>query len=481
MSKHGCPALKTGVRLYQNAYSSQGVAAKSGCSMSTALRCPVSLRIPIKENVDHHRWRMNHSTELVRYVTSKRAASLEFMNDLWGIGISAKDREDLRKFASVIELVLEGRNDTEISNELKIGRHTIQKWRRYRSPNIIHVVQSCLELGKPRPRCKWLSLALSSHKDLLGPLVQVPNVVTDFKHVLAVIRQLQPSEDAFSMAARFGFWKGDVKSMQLRFFLYLLGVLVGDAAKCAHSTRKSRSMSIDLVLSKAHTSNLRFGTFVALCANSMGLRMSRSRDRRPTKTMPSPAYRWRSQYSLLTSWIVRSCLGMEEGQTTSRDPIALNWILGAPREGRLSFIQGLADSDGFNDVQSLEVHIISSPNARAVQRILESLGVGTRVDRLRRFGTENVVMSLEDASRLPVYNPDVRSYRFAELTKLTNARKYPNRRRWPLWLRREVSRLLGQGLTAREIFDSILRRYDVLIPCGSIRYCLKNPFSTTEW
>jgi len=467
-------------RLYQNGYSSQDIAKKFGCSKSTVLRHLVSLGVPIRENADYYKGRLNHGTKLIEYVTSSEVAKLGFLDDLWGIRISVKDREDLRRFASIIELVREGKSVPEISNELKLSYHAIQAWRLYRSPNIVHVIRSYLELERPKPSYKWLSLALSSHQDLLGPFVQVPDVVTDFTEVLEVIRQLRPSEQTFSVATRFGFRREDVESMTLRFFFYLLGVLVGDTAKCVHGTGKTRTMSIDLALSKAHASNLRFGAFVALCANSMGLRMSRSKDRKSTKTIPFGAYRWRSQYSLLVNWMMNACLGIREGQTTSHDPIRLDWILSAPRKGRLSFIQGLADSDGFNDVHSLEVQIISSPNAQVVQRILESLGVKTRVDRLKRFRTENVVMSLEDAARLPIYNPYVRSYRLAELTVLTKAKKYPNRRRWPSWLHREISRLIGQGLTTREIFDLILERHNVLVPCGSIRYYVKSPMRATE-
>lgn len=239
------------------------------------------------------------------------------------------------------------------------------------------------------------------------------------------------------------------------------------------SHRKTPTMEIDLALSKKHDSNIRFGEFVAMCVNSLGLRMNRVRDRAPTGRVLNGAYRWRSQCSLFVRWIFEACLGLREGQNTTYDPIKADWILAARDDEKLSFIQGLADSDGFNDIQSLEVHIISLSNAPFIQMVLKSLGVTCRREYSKRFGTENVIMRMKEAHALPIYNPWVMSYRLMELDKLMKAKRYARAAEWPDWLRDEVIHLVKAKKEAREIFDTLLDRYDVLIPCDTIRHFAK--------
>lgn len=212
--------------------------------------------------------------------------------------------------------------------------------------------------------------------------------------------------------------------MRTCLFFYLLGVMVGDASKRRRMHRKTSTMDIDLVLSKKHDSNIQFGEFVAMCVNSLGLRMGRLKDRLSSTRIPNGAYRWRSQSSLLVRWIFEACLGLREGQKTTYDPIKADWILSAKDDEKVSFIQGLADSDGFNDIQSLEVHIISLSNASFIQTILNSLRITCRREYSTRFGTENVIMRMREAYGLPVYNPWIMSYRFIELDRLVKAKRY---------------------------------------------------------
>lgn len=117
-------------------------------------------------------------------------------------------------------------------------------------------------------------------------------------------------------------------------------------------------------------------------------------------------------------------MGLREGQKTTYDPIKADWILSAKDDEKVSFIQGLADSDGFNDIQSLEVHIISLSNASFIQTILNSLRITCRREYSTRFGTENVIMRMREAYGLPVYNPWIMSYRFIELDRLVKAKRY---------------------------------------------------------
>ena len=92
------------------------------------------------------------------------------------------------------------------------------------------------------------------------------------------------------------------------------------------------------------------------------------------------------------------------------------------------FLQGLADSDGFVDLQAQQVGIITQPNTDLIKRIFESLGVNPKK---RIFGgrLEALMVNIRDAYKLPIFNPLVRSYRFKLLEKLIKAKRI--RGHWP--------------------------------------------------
>jgi hypothetical protein len=60
-----------------------------------------------------------------------------------------------------------------------------------------------------------------------------------------------------------------------------------------------------------------------------------------------------------------------------------------------------------------------------------------------------------------------------ELNRLMKAKRYAYAAEWPDRLRNEVISLVKAKRKAREIFDTILNKYDVLIPCDTIRYFIK--------
>lgn len=395
------------------------------------------------------------------------------LRDIWGVEPNQKDAADLTKFASVSKEVCLGKNIKKISTELSIPYTTVQSWRSGGAPNIIKTLKSAVNLGEPKLGRKWLPLNLGTHGELKSPIVQVVEKIRDIQELRDILVQLEPLEATYKRALQFGLNMDDITSMKTRLFFYLLGIMVGDASIRSRRHRKTSTMEIDLTLSKKHKSNVRFGEFVSMSVNSLGLRMNRLKNRPPSRQIPNGAYRWRSQSSLLVRWIFEACLGLRKGQKTTYDPIKADWILGAQESEKVSFIQGLADSDGFNDIQSLEVHIISLPNARFIQNILKSLGVACRREYSARFGTENVIMKMEDAYSLPVYNPWVMSYRLIELNRLIKAKRYERAAQWPDWLKNEICRLVRARMKARKIFDFLLDEYDTIIPCDTIRYFAK--------
>jgi hypothetical protein len=124
---------------------------------------------------------------------------------------------------------------------------------------------------------------------------------------------------------------------------YLLGFLVRDAAKRRSSP--SSEMFLEVQLTKKHKENELLGEFVGLCANACGISYYKINDRFVNERPPYGRYHWKSQPPSLLSWMFRQCLGLQDGQLTTYDPVSIDWISSMERSFRIAFMQGLADSD----------------------------------------------------------------------------------------------------------------------------------------
>ena len=78
-----------------------------------------------------------------------------------------------------------------------------------------------------------------------------------------------------------------------------------------------------------------------------------------------------------------------------------------------------------------------------------------------------VSISCADAAKIQIFNPELVTHRRVMLEKLVNAKVF--RTRWPDRLRMEVQRLVGRGLSDREIADTILDQYNVYVRMRTIK------------
>jgi hypothetical protein len=88
----------------------------------------------------------------------------------------------------------------------------------------------------------------------------------------------------------------------------------------------------------------------------------------------------------------------------------MEWIFNAPREFRLRFIQGLADSDG--SVKPYEVVITSVPNADLVTKLLQSLEMTTAHTLYENGVPLRTQVNRKQAATLPIFNEIVQGYRY---------------------------------------------------------------------
>jgi len=192
----------------------------------------------------------------------------------------------------------------------------------------------------------------------------------------AIIRRLssvEVSSDVQVRREKLGLSESFIQENRRNLFGYLLGFLVGDAAKRRSSP--SCEMFLEVQLTKKHRQNERLGEFVGLCANACGIRYYKIDDRFVNERLPHGRYHWKSQPSPLLSWMFSRCLGLLKGQLTAYDSVSIDWICSMERPFRIAFLQGLADSDGYVHLQDQETHVIVSPNLASVSKIFDSLNV----------------------------------------------------------------------------------------------------------
>jgi len=299
----------------------------------------------------------------------------------------------------------------------------------------------------------------------LGDPILVPETVSDYEDISEVISQIKPLENALPLSRKFGFTTQTDLESRMVALAYFLGVMAGDMSKYPFRRKTYNTMKVRLQLSKRHRSNLRFGGFVAYCATLLGIRMKRIGDYIRPKEWPYDAYRWDSQHSELLMWIFEACLGLGFDERTTDDCLRANWLKEAPFSFQRSFVQGLADSDGYVDLNKHEVGIIVDPNEFLIADILYRLKVRFRSAIVKTQAT--VMLGVKEAYALPIFNPRVRTHKFELTKKLSEAKRFQGP--WPKWLRHEVDQLVSLGRPPSEITLTILDNRGVAIRSQHLR------------
>lgn len=94
------------------------------------------------------------------------------------------------------------------------------------------------------------------------------NAQVTLAELRTAVRGLQIHSQALDRLRRFHMVRQDIdkEGTRLQFLAYLLGIMVGDAAK-RKVTTKQQKMPIELQLTRKHRDNFRLGEFVGLCVN----------------------------------------------------------------------------------------------------------------------------------------------------------------------------------------------------------------------
>jgi hypothetical protein len=319
-------------------------------------------------------------------------------------------------------LFKDGKSTAEIARAINVNQQSVRAWTRFeQKPKLGHFLCLYLQLGAPRPDRVWLSVNnTSGHAIPLGPVVEVPKVISRWSDVSGVLAQLNPLEaieNGLSREYLFGF---------------LVGMIIGDAAK---SRTKTWHRHLGLGLSKKYDTNVRIGDFSCVCARSIGLRMHRVADLRKSSNKPHGFYYWVSQASPLVDWIFNVILGLGDQERTTYDAVRMNWILDSPVACRRGAVQGIAESDGSVNIASQTVEFWIGPNWDFFKQLLLTFGVKSFQNREALSVTKSQVSKL---GAIPPFSPILKTVRYSRSEKLVNARHIGHGKRIPANLRRFI-------------------------------------------
>jgi len=156
--------------------------------------------------------------------------------------------------------------------------------------------------------------------------------------------------------------------------MYLRGALVSDGyfVESSHV-----STYVELSASKAYNWSRDFGRGFCYALGKIGISSKRGRDRilEDEEGTLFPQMRWTSTSTPLLLWVKRTLLGLEAFVPKTWVPIQANWILDAPEDWRIAFIQGVSDGDGFASIRNYCTGIATIVNQEFFLHLMESLGI----------------------------------------------------------------------------------------------------------
>jgi hypothetical protein len=248
---------------------------------------------------------------------------LKFLDErVWGLTATESGIGQLRKFCRFIDLHKQGTGVLDIASQLQVHRTTVKQWREFTDrPYLASTALAALSNPTTSDE-KLLPLHLDSGGNNQTGWIRIPMQIRNFSDIQKTVTRRTPLPQTYEIGNAFALDESQVNSMKLELFAYLLGMMVGDLGKSGGQQRRFSSMHLDLQLSKKHSSNDRFGKFVCLATNSLGIEMRSVRDKPPTGDTklgdnPTAAYRWTSERSPLFAWMFSVCLGLDWTQLTS--------------------------------------------------------------------------------------------------------------------------------------------------------------------
>ncbi|TXT56052.1 MAG: hypothetical protein BAJATHORv1_30436 [Candidatus Thorarchaeota archaeon] len=296
-----------------------------------------------------------------------------------------------KQFYRFLSHIQEGGLRRDIARISCTHRKNVDNWIKCQLPRLPRLASEIPRFPTPH---NWMWLPISTKGKSFTNWIKVPFRVKYHDAVRYVLSQISSVETKQMRDWTRSFGKIS-KSNALG---YVLGVICSDG----YFQRKSVVERVALNLSKTYDWSKNFGDGFCYCLGRIGINAHQIADsislyEWDDSIRESYTMNWISESSPILNWIKRSCLGFQ--LKGSKSNIDAEWIIDAPKDFRICFIQGVSDGDG--TVTSMLAEISTTSEGEFYSRVLDSLGFSTKFSDSRVL--IHRVEDIPKAAHLPLF------------------------------------------------------------------------------
>ena len=350
------------------------------------------------------------------------------------------------QYFQALNLLKDGGAYLDVARTLKVRHSQIMRWVDGRRPDYIELTRH-IPKQPPEPNHQWLPFTMEANFHPTN-FINVPTTVETWTQIQHVIHQTQPLD-----TPQMHQWQHQFGPItQDEAFAYLLGIIVSD---CGKSSITYSSHRIDLRLSKKYSWSKQMGEATCYYLGQIGIHAKQVGDR-DSSAGPKTCYSWNSENTPLLQWIDKTCFGLETEQRTTYHLIKADWLLTAPTNIRIKFLQGFNDGDGSASIKDQTLSNTCGPNIPFLRKLLQTFDIGSTKDE-HRIKIKRQICVLR-AAKLPFFlHATDRQMNADKLAEMIRVRREENPRFIPQEVIAEVHQLnrqrLSKGKIAELIFD----------------------------
>ncbi len=374
----------------------------------------------------------------------RRELKEDFKKFFWKKNFSEDDEYNFKDYIKLVRLNDKKISTYRMSKDLSRSYTTISSWKRsLRKPKLIYMLDSYLDLGKPKFNHVWLWINLGHSIATYSNPIEVPLKIKNWEDIQNVLNQMVPLEDTISMSKE-------------ECFAFIMGMMAGDVGKLSHDRDR-----LDLQLTKNSTTNKYLGEFFCTCLRKLGLRVSKIKDVTPIHNTKG-RFRWISQSSPFFQWIYNAVLGLKNEELTTYNSLRMEWILNTPLHIKKRFLQGIFESDG-SVLYDCRITCAVHPNVMLIQNILKDFDIKSYVVNDDGFK----VLKIEGLSNLVkshkiLFCEEIKTKRYRILDRIVGAENN-NNKRTPDSIKTLVKSLHRKGFKGYQISKYLLLKHNYVL------------------
>ena len=213
--------------------------------------------------------------------------------------------------------------------------------------------------------------------------------------------------------------------------------------------------------------NLKLGNFFCECLKKLGFRAYKTKNTRWF-------YRWVSQVSPFLNWVYKIVLGLDEKETTTYNPIKVDWLPKASKEIVRRFLQGIYESDGCISLYGREISCVTFPNATLIQKLLNSFDINSKIGKDKYKKISIYGFNKMEKSHNLLFAPEIGTERYQLLEMLVNSKSLEFGQRLPSNIKMEIIKLRKEGFNYSDILKTLLQKHNLRTSTETVKRALNS-------